>query len=635
MELKQIQVEAKMAAEKEERATTTGTSRRAGEAEDRKAAAERSANAAANGGVAESLHGQRRQQYLIALRSPGRAFASSPPQSADAIVDYLDRQEGVEIMARVKPAGGQPFAPDGSFAQEVVIVRMPAAKAESLRATGQPHIIVERDGALTLPDGVPAPMQALSGARGFLPLSPIAAELALRVTGESDQPLARASIVVYGPGFPAQAMTDESGAARLSLFGGGPDRVRAIYVKPRANHWERLIVAPELNESGATTIRLRPFSETFPNFATERVAPWSQRLMRLDQLGKMDGAGVRVGIVDSGCDNTQPSLRHIVRGKDFTSRDDGQGAGQAAGQRSSKRSDTEWTDDVLGYGTHSAGIVAAAAGAQGIAGAAPKVELHVLKVFPGGRLSDLLAALDECAARELDLVSLSVGYDEPSELLDQKLGELRHKGIACIAAAGSQPFPAVLPSVLAVGAIGRLHEFPPDTCHAEAVIPELIGPDGLFPAAFTGAGPHVALAAPGVAVVSTVPGGYAALDGTGIAAAHVAGLAALVLAHHPLFQGPLKGRSEQRVSTLFGLLRASAAMLLSDPLRSGAGVPNLQRVPGLFGGLAGAEDLRSFAAPGPGMMPGIADALASGPFPSAWMPAGWQALMQMRAAGLI
>src|SRR5262249_9721626 len=161
-----------------------------------------------------------------------------------------------------------------------------------------------------------------------------------------------------------------------------------------------------------------------------------------------------------------------------------------------------------------------------------------------------------------------VACEEPSELLDLKLLELQRKGIACIAAAGLQPFPSLLTSVLAVGAIGKLREFPTDSCHAEAVLPELIGYDGLFPAAFAAAGRHVALAAPGVAVPSIVPGGYAALDGTGIAATHVAGLAALVLAHHPLFQSSLKGRSEQRVSTLFALLRASAVAPLTDPLRT-------------------------------------------------------------------
>jgi hypothetical protein len=263
--------------------------------------------------------------------------------------------------------------------------------------------------------------------------------------------------------------------------------------------------------------------------------------------------------------------------------------------------------------------------------------VHAFKVFPGGRLSDLLAALDECIAREVDVVCLSVGCDEGSELLDQKMHELRHKGTACIVAAGTSggplQFPAVLPAVLAVGAIGKLREFPPDTCHAYAVVPELIGNGGLFPAAFTGVGPHVAVGAPGVAVLSSVPGGHAALDGTGIAAAQVTGMAALILAHHPLFQGPLKARSEQRVSALFSLIRACAVPQFADPLRGGAGVPDLRRVPGLYGAAA------------PGVYPGVyADLFGAGmsgpagvePFPyTQGYAQGWHAVMQMRAAGLI
>jgi subtilisin family serine protease len=180
----------------------------------------------------------------------------------------------------------------------------------------------------------------------------------------------------------------------------------------------------------------------------------------------------------------------------------------------------------------------------------------------------------------------------------------------------------VLPSVLAVGAVGKLREFPIDTCHAEAVMPELIGYEGIFPASFTAAGPHIALAAPGVAVPSTVPGGYAALDGAGIAATHVAGLAALVLAHHPLFQSALKGRSEHRVAALFDLLRASAAMPFADPLRAGAGVPSLQRVPGLFGEIS-AHELGTLPAMPPGALP---------PLVETWTAPSWQTLMQMRSA---
>ncbi|MBV8410033.1 MAG: S8 family serine peptidase [Alphaproteobacteria bacterium] len=597
--------------EKEERATTTGgTARRASEADERKAASERAPSQVAPGVPGDSAQGQSaqgpRHQYLVALRTIVAPFAGPPSHSIDAIVQYLERQEGVEIVGRVKPTEAQPFAPNGSLAQEAVIVRMPAAKAETLRATAQPHIIVERDAALQLADGVPVPAGAFRVAHGLLPLEPTTSELALRLTGERDQPLARASVIVFGSGLPTQAVSDDSGAVRATLFGCTPADVRAIYVKPRANHWERLIVGPELGAGGATTIRLRPLSETFGNLASARLVPWNQRLLQLDPAaGNLDGSGVRIGLVASGCDNAEAPLRHVVRGRDFTARD------------GSKRGDTEWTEDASGYGTHAAGILVAA-GPHGIVGTAPKAELHVLKVFPGGHLSDLLAALDECIDRELDVVCLNVSCEEPSELLDRKLIELRHKGIACIVAAGLQPFPAVLPSVLAVGAIGKLREFPTDTCHAEALMPELIGYDGLFPAGFTGAGPRVALAAPGVAVPSTVPGGYAALDGAGIAATHVAGLAALVLAHHPLFQRSFKGRSEDRVSTLFGLLRASAAMPFADPLRAGAGVPGLQRVPGMFGEMSAREFGSLPVTPLGGLSPILET------FPSPTLASAWQ-----------
>jgi subtilisin family serine protease len=161
----------------------------------------------------------------------------------------------------------------------------------------------------------------------------------------------------------------------------------------------------------------------------------------------------------------------------------------------------------------------------------------------------------------------------------------------------------------------------------------LVGTDGVFVAAFSGSGAPVALSAPGVAVVSTVPGGQAALDGTGIAAAGVTGLAALVLAHHPVFQGPLRAHIEQRVGTLFQLLYASAVPYFADPLRASAGVPSLRRVPGLLGVAEIQSVLRPAAVAGQG--PPFTQ--PNWPIPEL-LPGslqGWQAYMQMRAAGLI
>src|SRR5258708_15071713 len=203
-----------MAQDKDERATATGSPRKAPETEDRKASSDRAApRANGNGGIRGGILASRRQQYLIALRRLGPAMAGSQPQSIDAVVDYLSRQEGFETVGRVKPAGIQPFAFDGASAREheIVVGRMAEGKAESLRAAAQPQIIVERDGPLRLADGLPLPMHVSGGARSGLPLASIAGELSLRIVGEREQPLARAAVVVYGPGCPIQGGADRAG----------------------------------------------------------------------------------------------------------------------------------------------------------------------------------------------------------------------------------------------------------------------------------------------------------------------------------------------------------------------------------------------------------------------------------------
>jgi subtilisin len=121
---------------------------------------------------------------------------------------------------------------------------------------------------------------------------------------------------------------------------------------------------------------------------------------------------------------------------------------------------------------------------------------------------------------------------------------------------------------LAVAAVGKLREFPADSSHVLNVIPELIGSEDLFSARFSGSSPQIAVGAPGIAIVSTVPGsGYLAADGTAAAAAHVTGFAVLVLAHHPLFQpdGLFAARTEERVQALSDLIQASAVAHFLDP----------------------------------------------------------------------
>jgi hypothetical protein len=137
--------------------------------------------------------------------------------------------------------------------------------------------------------------------------------------------------------------------------------------------------------------------------------------------------------------------------------------------------------------------------------------------------------------------------------------------------------------VLAVGAVGQLGAFP----SGSGIAAQMTGPptaDGLFAPRFVNHGPGLDCCAPGAAVVSGLPpASYGPLDGTGIAAAHVAAAAVLDLAHHPQFRPerhqPTASRDEGRVDRLFQLILASCRPLPAiGPLRSGLGLPSLPAV---------------------------------------------------------
>jgi hypothetical protein len=76
------------------------------------------------------------------------------------------------------------------------------------------------------------------------------------------------------------------------------------------------------------------------------------------------------------------------------------------------------------------------------------------------------------------------------------------------------------------------------------------------------------------------PDNFAAWDGTPFAAAHVTGLAALILAHHPDFQpgGPFAERNAARVDRLFKIIRSSARPFqIDDTDHTGYGLPDAVR----------------------------------------------------------
>jgi subtilisin family serine protease len=510
--------------------------------------------------------GPRERTFLIARQETPIPFGV-PPIDIEALLDQLGADPAVTVERVLTAEGLTASASIPSALQKIIVARMPEDRARAL--AGHPQVLIEADAAIhplpaTLP---PVPADAADPA-AFLPFGP-PTTWRFRVLGEDDTPVAGAAVFVFGSGMPAQGRTDATGAVAITLFNTSDDAVGALYVNPPSDHWDLWVDEPKVDSATLNVVRLEPLGRTTADPPEAGLIGWGRRAMRLDRLdAALTGAGVRIGLIDSGAAPTHPDLTRIATGRNFTV---------------APPADTGWDDDVLGHGSHCSGIIAGTGDAGGLRGFAPDAEILELRVFPGGRFSTLLAALDHCIEAQVDVVDISLGSAAASALVLGKLAQAKAAGVACVVAAGNTGgpvrFPGTSPDVLTVAAVGRVGEFPLTSRHARQIPAYVDVVSGYFSARFSSHGPEVDVCAPGVAVVSSVPpAGYAAWDGTSAAASHVTGLAALVLAHHQDFTDRFAARDGARVDHLFEILRASATPLdFGDAGRSGAGMPDAVR----------------------------------------------------------
>ncbi len=234
---------------------------------------------------------------------------------------------------------------------------------------------------------------------------------------------------------------------------------------------------------------------------------------------------VVVAVIDTGVDCAHPDLqgacwRNEDEVPDNGIDDDGNGyVDDVAGWNFPQRSPNVF--DVHYHGTHVAGIVAARANnGIGIVGIAPRVTIMPLVIFQPrgvGTYFDLIRAIFYAVDNGAQVINMSLGATSYSlgEALAVRYAE--EHGVVVVAAAGNTGrnvnfYPAAHPTVIAVAALTASGE----------------------PARFSNWGNFIDVAAPGVSIMSTIPGGrYGVLSGTSMAAPHVAGLAALLLSRNP------------------------------------------------------------------------------------------------------
>ncbi len=167
------------------------------------------------------------------------------------------------------------------------------------------------------------------------------------------------------------------------------------------------------------------------------------------------------------------------------------------------------------HGTHVSGIAAAIAdNGTGIAGVAFDAQIQALQACTVlCATADLAAALVHAADHDADVINMSLGAPATTETMGDAVEYAADSGALLVAAAGNDGgavnYPAAYDEVMAVSATDRNDRL----------------------GAFSSRGPEIDVAAPGAGVLSTLPAGvlYGELDGTSMAAPHVAGLGALLM----------------------------------------------------------------------------------------------------------
>ncbi|MFF3403063.1 S8 family serine peptidase [Streptomyces sp. NPDC002659] len=501
-------------------------------------------------------------RYLVAPRPAGMLVGGVPPIEAAALFALLEEDPDVAPVAQVRPSrsrGLGAIAEPHPACPPVAVVAMPDERARALAAN--PQVVVEIDQPLSY-----TPTPAFGGLSTASVVDPALAvtleepeQITLLVKGSDGDAMGGVHVWALGATAPVHQVTGPDGRVSLTLPADTPATVQALYVRPVAGYWPVRIDHPRLTSGQETVLEVQALSDTFEGFPGRAVTGWGAQAMRLHQIPPTyRGHGIKIALLDSGVNAAHPDLKDtVLAGHDFTTGDGG-----------------AWQVDATGHGTWCAGIIAAADNRTGITGIAAEAELHALKLFPGGRVSDLLQAVDYCITHDIDLAQISLVYPAPSQLVAWKLLDAHAAGIAIVAPAGDSQSPvtqpAALPGVLAVGAIAHTGTYPPGGPFAAAQPPW----PGPYPAPFTPAGPGVDLVAPGAAVITTALGdGYTAADGTAIAAAHITGLAALLLAHHDHLRTQAVPRTPARTDHLHMLLRTACHPLPGhDPSRTGAGL---------------------------------------------------------------
>lgn len=330
-------------------------------------------------------------------------------------------------------------------------------------------------------------------------------------------------IVGYWGSIDEQAVINQGGSVTQRL-----DGIHAVAAEVPSNKIKNLRANTNIKyvepDAEATTLETSRGRASGSPSAQAQVAQWTPwgiiRVAANQSWPTTTGIGRKVAIVDTGIYYSHPDLAGNVN----------VGPSYIRGTKSS--------NDDNGHGTHVSGTVAAVNNPIGVIGAAYNAKLWGVKVLDrsgSGSYSSVISGINWASFSGMNLINMSLGGTFDSQALHDACDAAVNKGVFIAAAAGNSGdttpnYPGAYPSVVCVSAT--------DSSNVLAY--------------FSTRGPQVDLAAPGVAITSTVPpDGYATWSGTSMATPHVTGCAALVWAANPtLSNAEIRNRLQSKAYDL-------------------------------------------------------------------------------------
>jgi thermitase len=266
------------------------------------------------------------------------------------------------------------------------------------------------------------------------------------------------------------------------------------------------------------------------------------------------GEGATVAVLDTGAQLDHPALKARFAGVpkyDFVDDDTDPSEPRLA------KTEQQRSQEVVGHGTHVAGIVKLVA---------PQAQIMALRVLDRqgyGTTFHVAEAIAYADANDADVINLSLGTPSWSILLREKVDEAIGHGVVVVAAAGN--YNSVLP------------QYP-----ASNFLPAALDKDGLLAVTsvsaaenksdFANYGKWVDIVAPGEEILSTYPvNKYAYWSGTSMSTPFVSGEAALI---HSVANSLGPGGVEERIRLGARCVDQKNKLVYRGML--GAGVPDVE-----------------------------------------------------------